>query len=353
MPASPLEQCMATIVSGRGSSASASLRLSALLLVLASSVFVADFGYARFLASRDTNGRTAAAELQVLSQQLPKFANRAVRGDEAAFDGLASVKRRIDALVLGLRNGSRELGVPAYAGNALEPGVASRVDRVGDVWRKMSADADRILKAREAVLATAETANAFNVRTPQLSALLAEVVRGLSDAGASASQINLANRQIVLADRMSRRVTEILAGGDAAVTAADALQRDAVVFGQVLDAFRDGNPGVGVERITAPSAVAALDRLASLFADAQKDLDRILQASTDLAEVQQSAAALDADSDELLEESRLLYGSFGSPVARVFPNDLIGMAAGVAAMFALVGLLAAAYRLERVALGKP
>jgi twitching motility protein PilJ len=31
----------------------------------------------------------------------------------------------------------------------------------------------------------------------------------MSDAGAPASQINLANRQIVLADRMSRRVTEI------------------------------------------------------------------------------------------------------------------------------------------------
>jgi len=344
---------MATIVSGRGSSASAALRLSALLLVLASIVFVADFGYARYLASRDTHGRTVAAELQVLSQQLPRFGRLAVRGDEDAFDDLATVQQRIDALVLGLRNGSVELGVAAYANNALEPGVASRVGRVDALWKKMSADADRIRKQRELVLATTETARRFNVRTPQLSAMLAEVVRGMSDAGAPASQLNLANRQIVLVDRMSRRATEILEGGDAAITAADALQRDAVVFGQVLDAFRDGNPEAGVERVTNPAAVAALDKLAQLFADAQKDLDGILQASTDLVEVQQSAASLEEDADALLEESRLLYGSFGSPVARVFPNDLIGMAAGIAAMFALVGLLAAAYRLERVALGTP
>ena len=344
---------MGTIVSGRVPAASAGLRASALVLVLASIVFVANFGYGNLLASRDNSARSAAAELQVLSQQLPKFGNRAVRGDEAAFDDLSTVKQRIDGLVLGLRNGSRELGVPAYANNALEPGVASRVARVDDVWRKMSADADRIRKERDQVLATAESAMRFNVRTPQLSALLAEVVRGLSDAGAPASQINLANRQIVLADRMSRRVTEILAGGDAAITAADALQRDAVVFGQVLDAFRDGNPEAGVDRVTSPAAVAALDRLAPLFADAQKDLDAILQASTDLAEVQLAAATLEEDADVLLEESRLLYGSFGSPLARVFPNDLISLAAGMAAMFALVGLLAAAYRLERIALGIP
>jgi twitching motility protein PilJ len=344
---------MGTIVSGRAPAASAGLRGSAMVLVLASIVFVANFGYSRYLASRDTNARTAAAELQVLSQQLPKFAGLAVRGDEESFDALSTVKQRIDGLVLGLRDGSRALGIPAYGNNVLEPGAASRVRRLSDVWNKMAADADRVLEARDAVLATTGTAMSFNVRVPQISAQLAEVVRGMSDAGASASQINLANRQIVLVDRMSRRVTEILAGGDAAVTAADALQRDAVVFGQVLDALRDGNPGVGVEQVTNPAAAQALDKAAQLYADAQKEIEQILRASTDLAEVQQAAATLGEDSDVLLEESQLLHGSFGSVVARVFPNDLIGLAAGLAAMLALVGVLAAAYRLERIALGMP
>jgi twitching motility protein PilJ len=297
---------MGTIVSGRTSAASATLRLSALGLVLASIVFVANFGYDRFLASRDDNARAATAELQVLSQQLPRFGNRAVRGSEADFDAFAEVAQRIDRLVVGLRDGSLELGVPGYAHDPLQPGVASRVDSVADVWTKMSADADRIRKARGEVLATTETAMSFNIRVPQLSAQLAEVVRGMSDAGAPAAQINLANRQIVLADRMSRRVTEILAGGDAAVTAADALQRDSVVFGQVLDALRRGAPEDGIQQVTHPAAVVALDKVAQLYADAQKQIEQILHASTGLAEVQLAAATLDEDSDVLLEQSRLL-----------------------------------------------
>ena len=344
---------MATIVSGRASSASAGLRISALGLVLASIVFVANFGYGNFLASRESNARAAAAELQVLAQQLAKFGNLSVRGNEEAFDAFGEVRQRIDRLVLGLRNGSPELGVPAYANNVLEPGAASRLDRVTGLWKKMAADADRIQKGRDEVLATTGTARSFNIHVPQLSAQLAEVVRGMSDAGASASQINLANRQIVLADRMSRRVTEILGGGDAAATAADALQRDAVVFGQVLDALRNGAPNIGIQQVTNPAATQALDKVAQLYADAQKEIDQVLRASTDLAEVQQAATALDEDSDVLLEESQLLYGSFGSSLARLFPNDLISLAAGLAALVALFGVLAAAYRLERIALGMP
>ena len=343
---------MGTIAPG-GASAMTLLRTSTLLLVVAAVVFAVNTYYASFLAGREDNARAAAAELQVLSQQLAKFGGSAVAGDADAFDAFAVVRQRIDTLVNGLRRGDAGLGLMAYEGNMLELGAVVALRKVTDLWSKMSADADRIGKSREHVLSLNETAASFNIRVPQISAQLAEVVRGMSDGGSASSQINLANRQIVLADRMSRRVTEILAGGDAAVTAADALQRDGVVFGQVLQALRFGTPEDGVTRVTHPAATVALERVAQLFAQSQKELDVLLVGSTEMAEVQQSAASIAADSDVLLEASRELHGKIGSNFARVFPNDLLGLAAALVAAFALVGVVAAAHRMQLDALRRP
>jgi twitching motility protein PilJ len=313
-------------------------RFWALLLVVSAIVFAANFGYAQYLSRQETNARALTAELQVASQQLAKFAQLAVKGSEEDFDALTTTKNRIDTIINSLRKGSISPNVRAYESDPLEVGVKSALAETGKTWERMSGDAEKIIGKRDEVLALTQTANSFNVRVPQISAQLAEVVRGMSDGGSAASQINLANRQIVLADRMSRRVTEILAGGDAAVTAADALQRDAVVFGQVLQGLREGTGEAGTVQVTNPAAAAALDKVQQLYADTQKELEQILQASTDLAEVQQSATSISQDSDVLLENAQALFGKFGG-LTRAFPNDLYSIVAGAVALFAIIGLL--------------
>jgi len=344
---------MGTIAPGGSGLGTISVGASALALVLAAIVFVANFAYSAFLDRREDNARALAAELQVGSQQLAKFAQQAVGGNEEAFDDLGHVRRRMDAIVQGLGQGSVAMGVPAYGDNPLEPGVASALGNVAGIWSKVRADAERIEANREQVLATAETATSFNIRIPQISAQLAEVVRGMSGAGAHASQINLANRQIVLADRLSRRVTEILAGGDTAVVAADALQRDTAVFDQVLQGLRDGAPESGISQVTDPAALAALERATQLFGDSRREVDVILEASTDLVEVQISAEAIVADSDVLLEASMELFHAIGSPLKRVFPNDLIALVAGLIGAIAVVSLLASVWQMQRQVLRRP
>jgi twitching motility protein PilJ len=314
-------------------------RFWAFLLIGSAIVFGINFGYGQYLARQENNARALTADLQVLSQQLAKFAQQAVQGEADSFGEFADTKTQIDSIVTALRMGSVAKNVRGYEGSALEAGTSSALKKVSDTWAKMSQDADKITKAEQQVLALTETAQSFNQRIPQISAQLAEIVRGMSDSGAAASQINLANRQIVLADRMSRRVTEILAGGDAAVTAADALQRDAAVFEQVLTGLRQGNPDAGVTQVTNPAAVAALGKVSQLYEDSKKEIDSILAASTDLAEVQQAAKTISEDSDVLLANAKSLFDSFGSALARVFPNDFISFIAGAVALFAIIGLL--------------
>ena len=58
----------------------------------------------------------------------------------------------------------------------------------------------------------------------------------------------MATRQMLLADRMLRRVSEILKGGDLAVTAADSFGRDAQIYGRVLDGLMNGSTELNIRR---------------------------------------------------------------------------------------------------------
>jgi twitching motility protein PilJ len=309
------------------------------LLILSAVVFALNFGTAQYYARQENNARALAAELQVNSQQLAKYAQLAVKGQEESFDEFAATKGRIDTIVNSLRHGSTVPNVRAYENAKNELGTSSALGKVTELWTKMSEDADRIIKSREQVLSLVQTASSFTARIPQLSARLDEVVRAMSSDNAPASQINLANRQIVLADRMSRRVTEILAGGDQAVSSADALQRDAAVFGQVLTGLKNGDPDMGVNKVTSAQAMASVEQVEKLYEESRKEMESILQASTELAEVQKASQSISDDSNDLLSRAKKLFDSIGSVLGRFFPNDMISILAGAIAVLAIFGLL--------------
>ena len=317
------------------------------ILVVAAIIFAANFGYASYLTGQENKARSVTAEMQVLSQQLAKYGKEAVEGNADSFGEFAATKTRMDTIVKALRVGGE--GVPGYEGSTREPGVSSALRKTTEIWTKMSLDAERILKSQEQVVNLRATADSFTGRIPRISARLDEVVRAMSDTGASASQINIANRQIVLADRMSRRVTEILGGGDKAVTAADALSRDTAVFSQVMSGLKDGNAEMGVTRVSSTAALDAVNQVDKLYADSQKEMESILQASTDLFEVQQASATISGDSNVLLEDSQALFKTFGSSLNRFFPNNVWALVSGLIALLSIAGMLWTIRRNDRKA----
>ena len=324
----------------------------AFILIISLVVFGANFMYASYLNNQENNARGLTADLQVLSQQLAKYTQEAVDGNADAFTEFKATKARIDSIVEALRTGSETENVPGYEGDPNALGVSSALEKVTQTWTPMAEAADRITQSEEEVLNLADTAAQFTARVPRLAFQLDEVVRSLSDANAPASQISIANRQLVLADRMSRRVTEIVAGGENAVSAADALSRDAGVFASVLEGFRDGNAEMGYNRITSAAGIANLQAASDLYAEAQADLDIILEAAADLAEVQGAATQISEDSNVLLENSQALFASFDAiNYQRVFPNNYFAIGGAIGAALGIVGLLFTIFRDQRRRLG--
>ncbi len=327
-------------------------RIWAIILVVSLLVFAANFARQTQLNARENNARALSAELQVLSQKLAKYSQESVTGKPESFDSFEATKKRIEVIVKALNEGGSE-GVVGYKNDFNSGGVRSALGKVTEVWTRMSKDANRISQSQKQVLEFSDNAGSFTARIPQISARLDEVVNTMVDAGSSPTQINYANRQIVLADRMSRRVTEIRAGGDNAVTAADALARDSQIFFKVLDGLKKGNAELGVNQVTTPAAANAVGAVERLYVDSQKEMDSILQASTDLFEVQTSNAQISGDSNVLEENAAAMLKSFDTINRwRIFPNYWWAIGSGLIALFALGGLLRTASAAQRVQLSE-
>jgi twitching motility protein PilJ len=85
------------------------------------------------------------------------------------------------------------------------------------------------------VLSLHQVAATLAETVPQLQVEYEKVVEILLQSGAPASQVAVAQRQLLLAERILGSVNTVLAGDESSVQAADAFGRDASRFGQVLN----------------------------------------------------------------------------------------------------------------------
>ena len=307
------------------------------LLILSVIVLGLNTGVSLWQGNRLAGASTGAADLQVLSQQLANQGRDAVGGNAEAFKDFRQTKTRVETTVQELQS---RFGA--------EPGVSGQLADLVKVWRPLGENADQIVASEPAVLALAGNADRFTGRVPQLQAQLNEVVRAMTAGGAPASQVFSALQQVVVAGTMARRVTEIRAGGPGASSAGDALARDAVVFGQVLEGLAKGNEELGVAPVRNAAALAALEQSQKLWAEMRTDLDAILASSRNLFAAQAAASSLVAGSGGMLDSSKKLFDAFAAfgsvRDTRIFPNFWIGAGSGFIALLSLTLYIVATVR---------
>ena len=332
---------MSTVGAGTGKERSAAINFWILLLIVAMIALIANAYMAGNYAEEESTARDLVADIMVLSQQNAKFSQDAVSGGLEAFDELESTRLDIQSNIDKLSAGDGG----TLDGYATNKDVSPTLDKLKTTWAPINTASQRILASKEMVLGLNDTAAAFSANVPQLQAYMDEVVRAMGESGAASSQIYTAVRQIVLADRMLRRVTQILQGGAGALSASGSFSRDATMFGQVLGGLQNGLPEQNIRRVENPAARDPLAKVAELYTSVQTDVDTILNASTELFEVKEAADQIFTSSNDLLEDARTLNQVLiNLPSTRGFPNTYIGYAAGALAILGILGLLFTLYR---------
>ncbi|MGA7298006.1 MAG: methyl-accepting chemotaxis protein [Rhodanobacteraceae bacterium] len=217
------------------------------VLLLVAIIFAAiDFFYLNSANADDRQASALTTQIQVSSQQNAKFALEAAGGNVDSFAELSNTSDAISSAVQRLKNGDAAAGMPGYSDAGGQ--VGQSIGRLSGAWDQLQGEVGKILANKESVIDSSQRVDAFARQIGVINSRMDQVVNILLQGG-SAAQVFNASRQSLLGDRMLRRVQTIVQGGDDATAAADGLNRDAELYGAVLNGLLEGNPNLNIRAI--------------------------------------------------------------------------------------------------------
>jgi twitching motility protein PilJ len=290
-----------------------------------------NFAYLNTQSTYDKQYIGHAGELRVLSQRIAKNATEAAAGKPQAFKLLADARNDFDMRWGYLRKGDKNTGLPPAP-----QGVRDELQTVQTDWEALRKSTDVILANEQTVLSLHQVAATLAETIPQLQVEYEKVVDSLLQNRAPASQVAVAQRQSLLAERILGSVNKVLAGDDTAVQAADAFGRDASQFGRVLSGMLDGNLSMRIAQVDDPDARARLAEIAELFQFVSGSVDEILETSPELFEVRESAGNIFNTSQTLLDETSVLANRLEHLANARSSNTIGGYVLGLLALMSII-----------------
>ena len=300
------------------------------LIVFIMLLFV-NFAYLSTQSNYDKQYIGHAGELRVLSQRIAKNATEAAAGKAAAFKLLADARNDFDTRWQYLKKGDKNTGLPAAPAV-----VTDELKAVQNDWENLRKSTDVILSREQTVLSLHQVAATLAETIPQLQIESEKVVDILLQNRAPASQVALAQRQSLLAERILGAVNTVLSGDETAVQAADAFGRDASQFGRVLNGMLEGNATLKIAQVEDRDARARLAEIAELFQFVSGSVDEILETSPELLEVREAAGNIFNLSQTLLDEASVLANSFEHMAGGRATNSYGGYILGLLALASII-----------------
>ncbi len=277
------------------------------VLIVAIVLLFANFAYLGTQTNYDNQYQGQATELRILSQQLAKSASEAATGKAGAFKDLRQARAEFERRLNILRSGDPQTGLPP------SPAILGpRLDTLQAQWDIQRKQVDSMLGSEQTVLSLHQLSGALADTIPQLQVENEEIVDILIERGAPASQVVVAQRQALLAERILSAINKILTGDEAAVQAADSFGRDASLYGRVLKAMREGNASMGIAKITDPEAVGRLNEANKLFEFVAGNVDEILATSPELLQVRSAVGQIYSGSQALLGSASELGAGYAA-----------------------------------------
>ncbi|WP_213878459.1 methyl-accepting chemotaxis protein [Pseudomonas sp. dw_358] len=278
----------------------------------------ANFAYLNTQSNYDKQYIGHAGELRVLSQRIAKNATEAAAGKAPAFKLLSDSRNEFERRWSVLKNGDRHTGLPPAP-----TAVQVEMKRVQSDWDGLRGNTDTILASEQTVLSLHQVAATLAETVPQLQVEYDKVVDILLQRGAPASQVAIAQRQSLLAERILGSVNTVLSGDDSAPQAAASFGHDANRFGQVLAGMINGDPSIHMSQVQDQDAQTRLREIAELFEFVSGSVDEILETSPELLKVRGASSNIFNQSQTLLDEASHLAGGFEN-LARGRSVDTIG-----------------------------
>ena len=267
------------------------LMIAAILMLIGT---VGVFSYVAFVDHNRLQWRLATTQLERFVPDMMSDALRASTGNTDAATALQAKIIVFNQLLDELKNGSK-----AKRMGALKPNLQPQLEVVRSNWEQVRPGLEKVAAAESMYGSVGVAGDLINEEVQELSALSDEVVQSLLRAGASSTQVYLAQRQSFLIVRIKAAALQLLSGNAFSSVALEKLGRDAALFERSLDAMLTGKEGTGLQKVEDPAARDALRQMATKYAAVREAVQLILSEGAQLIEVGRAFEQADALSSNL------------------------------------------------------
>ena len=267
-----------------------------------------------------------ASEMHLIAKGLANYASAAGSGNVMAFSSLARDKDEFDRLLDVLRNGDRATGLPAA------PDIArAQVSQVAALWADLATKVDTIIQKKGAVDSQRESSADIHINLQLIQQENNKIVSALLRNSAAGSEIVVAQRQALLAERMGHTIDKVIDRGFEQVLQ-DQYSRDSRTFRDVLSEIQNGDTGLVIAAVSDADVRSNLEKISELFKSADGGVKEVLIQAGEVAELRDAGTAIYKSSADLLSA----IGALSVSLARTEGSP------GLASMemaFALLGII--------------
>ena len=282
-------------------------------------------------AGEEGEYRAIANDLRLQSQQVVARARETAQGEQRTFDQLATQVAQFNVALAGLENA----------------GLDAELEEILAQWAPIRDSAQTLVDAGPRIVFIHGVSDELEKNIRPIQSEFAAVVDILLDESVSSDTVSAAQKTLWLTERIARNIDKILAGGAENQRAADEFRIDAADFNRTVDALRNGNKVMGVQRISDPDAIDAIDGAAEQFSVVSASVEQIAEAAPGMraaAAARQSIAVSNAQLSDAI--SALVPAIDRMTNARMYDRSTLMVLFGAPAVLA-VALLILMFRNQR------
>ena len=261
--------------------------------------------YLFYSVPRNNNLTRSLGELRLLSQTIPRQAS-----DAMASGSKDSFKRLSDSQNEFAENFETVKDVHPHN---------EALDKVEQIWSKVDKDIASITSQREGINKLSETNKMIADVIPGIQSEYNSIVAMMLQSNMSGQQVSIAKNQVVLAERISRSLSDFVSVSNTAITD---YNEDIETFGHFLNAELNGNAELGVARIDHPEIRESLLSIKSNYDDILKSASSsVLGKSKEIGQSREAVNNIAANSEPLLTSLNKL--STNSALKTILPGLLL------------------------------
>lgn len=317
-----------------GGAVSRNAAIVGVLMIISVLAMVVMLSVESSLARKNKIYTTIASEKQVISQQIAVNALAAATGQAKSFDRLAANQNRFISNLEIYNNGDASRNLPP-----LPEKFGIEYANLKASWSEYDKNIATVVAAKTSIATVSDYVTQINESLPELMSLSDAVVVELVRSKAPRASIAVAARQLILILSIEHSLNQILNEGEVVMAAADRFAKDAAQVERLLLAMIEGNPELGISKFTGESVIGSLLQFADLYSVVRKNVQEILDNSSQIFKVHEAALNIQSISPRLLGATAELLAAIQRSDIKDEIFNLIGFGFGGFAMLLLVLLL--------------